>query len=523
MVDNIGNRFVATTPHSSFLLLFNASPKLHAVLQCPMRYYSTRNKSIAVNFSKAALAGLAPDGGLFVPEEIPQYPGVVLSSLGTMDYCDIAFETIKPYVRDEIPDAVLEDICHSAYPFAAPLVGVGDRLIVELFHGPTAAFKDFGARFMARAFAWLRRGEDSPLHILVATSGDTGGAVADGFFEVPGISVTVLYPKGRISPLQEQQIAGLGKNISALAVEGSFDDCQRLVKAALADENLKKEVTLSSANSINISRLIPQAAYYTAAAGRAFAGKTDPDGEATPRVSKASTRTSKANTLEFAAQFSRMGIPVTLCVPSGNFGNLTAGLYAMKMGAPIRRFIAATNINKTVPDYLASGEYQARISQATISNAMDVGAPSNFERMAAHCSWEEMRRIILGVSVSDNETRETITQVHNAAGYFLDPHSAVGWKGVDKLLANGLDAAGPIGVLSTAHPAKFSETVEPLLGPIPIPPSLANAMMRTVNSKTIPADVSILIDILKSAILHLSRMPIIEYGSGITQGASGSI
>jgi threonine synthase len=459
-----------------------------------MRYYSTRDKNIAVNFSVAALTGLAPDGGLFVPKEIPSYPKTVLSSLGTMDYRDIALETIKPYVRDEMSDAVLENIVCTAYPFTASLVSVGDRLVVELFHGPTAAFKDFGARFMAQSFAWLRRNEDKPLRILVATSGDTGGAVADGFFEVPGISVTVLYPKGRITPLQERQVAGLGKNISALAVEGSFDDCQRLVKAALADESLKKEMALSSANSINISRLIPQAAYYTAAAGRAFSGKTDPDGEATPR-------TSKACTLEFATQTPRIGIPITLCVPSGNFGNLTAGLYALKMGAPIQQFIAATNINKTVPDYLASGEYQARTSQATISNAMDVGAPSNFERMAAHFSWEEMQRIILGVSVSDDETRETISQVYNTAGYFLDPHSAVGWKGVDKLIANGINPTGPIGVLSTAHPAKFAETVEPLLGPIPVPASLANAMKRTVNSKTIPAEVSALIDMLRS--LHI--------------------
>ncbi|MCL1931735.1 MAG: threonine synthase, partial [Treponema sp.] len=239
-----------------------------------MRYYSTRNKNEAFSFAAAALTGLAPDGGLFVPEEIPPYPAATLSSLGTMDYRDIAFETIKPYVQGEIPDNVLGDIVQSAYPFTAPLVAVGSRLVLELFHGPTAAFKDFGARFMARAFAYLRRGEEKLLHILVATSGDTGGAVADGFFEVSGISVTVLYPKGRITGLQERQIAGLGKNISALAVEGSFDDCQRLVKAALADENLKKKMALSSANSINISRLIPQAVYYTAAAGRAFAGLT---------------------------------------------------------------------------------------------------------------------------------------------------------------------------------------------------------------------------------------------------------
>ena len=423
-----------------------------------MRFYSTKNKSDFFSFSAAALGGLAPDGGLFVPEEIPEYPKAVLSSLGTMDYCDIAFETIKPYVFKDIPDSVLEDIIRDAYPFNAPLVDVGGRLILELFHGPTAAFKDFGARFMARSFAYLRRNEDKPLRILVATSGDTGGAVADGFFEVPGISVTVLYPKGRITPLQEKQIAGLGGNITALAVEGSFDDCQCLVKAALADENLKKKTTLSSANSINISRLIPQIAYYSAAAGKAF--------------------------------------PITFCVPSGNFGNLTAGLYAMKMGAPIIQFIAATNINKTVPDYLSSGEYKARMSQVTISNAMDVGAPSNFERMTAHFSWEEMRKIILGICVSDDETRETISRVYNKEGYFLDPHTAVGWKAVDKLIMENKIPSGPIGILSTAHPAKFSETVVPLTGQIPVPPSLTRAMSRKVNSQVISADICELLEFI---------------------------
>ena len=376
-----------------------------------MRYFSTRNKNEVVNFACAALAGLAPDGGLFVPEEIPQYSQQARSSLGSMDFRDIAFETIKPYVHDSIPDNVLSDIIHSAFIFNAPLIPAADRFCVELFHGPTAAFKDFGARFMARAFSFLRRGEDRSLKILVATSGDTGGAVADGFFGVPGISVTVLYPKGRVTPLQERQIAGLGQNISAIAVEGSFDDCQRLVKAALADEGLKKRMALSSANSINISRLIPQAVYYSAAAGRAKAGLTDSDGDATPRVSLSDASSIAAN-----MKAPRPNRPVTLCVPSGNFGNLTAGLYAMKMGAPVDQFIAATNINKTIPDYLDSGEYLARNSQATISNAMDVGAPSNFERMSAHFSLEEMRRIIFGVHVTDEETRRTIKQVREQAG-----------------------------------------------------------------------------------------------------------
>ncbi len=440
-----------------------------------------------MSFAQAALTGLAQDGGLFVPEEIPQYSEQVRSSLGSMAFTDIAFETIKPYVNNEIPDNVLSDIVQSAFTFTAPFVPVADRYALELFHGPTAAFKDFGARFMARAFSYLRRGEDKSLRILVATSGDTGGAVADGFFDVPGIFVTVLYPKGRVSPLQERQIAGLGKNITALAVEGSFDDCQRLVKTALAEEVLKKRMALSSANSINISRLIPQAVYYSAAAGRAFAGLVDPDGESTPRIF-----TGKKD------HAAKSGLPVTLCVPSGNFGNLTAGLYAMKMGAPIKQFVAATNINKTFPDYLDSGEYLARVSQATISNAMDVGAPSNFERMSAHFSLGQMRKIILGVSVGDEETRQTIARVYEQTGYFLDPHSAVGWQGVDKLCANNKIEQGAIGILCTAHPAKFAETVEPLIGSPPMPTSLSNTMERKINAKVIPADTAALIDFLNS-------------------------
>ncbi|MDR0455077.1 MAG: threonine synthase [Treponema sp.] len=446
-----------------------------------MRYYSTRNKNEATGFSTAALTGLAPDGGLYIPEEIPQYSTAVRSSLGTMDYTDIAFETIYPWVKDDIPRPVLEEMVHSAYPFNAPLVVAGDRLVLELFHGPTAAFKDFGARFMARAFSYLRRAETKPLTILVATSGDTGGAVADGFFGVEGISVTVLYPKGRVSPLQERQIAGLKGNISALAVEGSFDDCQRLVKQAFGDADLKKRLCLASANSINISRLIPQAVYYAAAAGRAFAGQVDPDGEATPRRVQSGRGSAETRVP------SGRGEGITFCVPSGNFGNLTAGLYAWKMGAPIEKFIAATNINKTVPDYLESGTYEARLSQATLSNAMDVGAPSNFERMAAHFSWEEMRRLVMGISINDDETSETISEVFTRWGYYLDPHSAVGWRAVDKF-----QKAGKTVIALTAHPAKFAETVEPLTGPVPVPPSLKKAMDRNIEARTIRAELEAL-------------------------------
>jgi len=467
-----------------------------------MRFYSTRSKTEFTGFAKAALTGLAPDGGLYIPEVIPQFSNAVRSSLGTMSYAEIAFETIKPWVLDDIPSAVLEEIVYSAYPFGAPLISAAGRRVLELFHGPTAAFKDFGARFMARAFSYLRRGEGQPLTILTATSGDTGGAVADGFYGAEGISVTVLYPRGRISELQERQIAGLGKNISAVAVEGSFDDCQRLVKEAFVDQELKKRLVLASANSINVARLIPQIVYYAAAAGRASAGIIDQDCEATPRVNGGALRgggpTAEGGSGGFAQQ-SRSGggdlTPIVFSVPSGNFGNLTAGLHAYKMGAPIAHFIAATNANKTVPDYLESGSYRARPSKATLSNAMDVGAPSNFERMAAHFSLEEMRRLLTGISVSDAQTLETISQVF-ADGYCLDPHSAVGWKAAQMLEQPGKLAGANAIIVSTAHPAKFSEALGAIGKYVPVPPSLQKVMERRIVTTTIPAELNALKNVL---------------------------
>jgi len=447
-----------------------------------VRFYSTRSKNVSADFSVAALAGIAPDGGLYVPEDIPPLPAAVRSSLATMDFRDIAFEAAKPFATPDIPPAVLEELIHDAYPFGAPLVPAGDRLVLELFHGPTAAFKDFGARFMARVFAYLRRGEDRPLRILVATSGDTGGAVADGFFGVEGIRVTVLYPKGRVSPLQERQIAGLGGNVSALAVEGSFDDCQALVKAAFADPELSRKHALSSANSINVSRLIPQSFYYLAAAGKAAAGVWDPDGEATPRRPGAPERRPSA----------APGAPVVFCVPSGNFGNLTAGLYARRMGAPIARFVAATNANRTVPDYLESGKYEPRPSIATISNAMDVGAPSNFERMAAAYSHAELAALLSGASVDDDSTRAAIERVYAKTGYALDPHGAVGWEAMDRVEARERLQGHLAVVLATAHPAKFAETVEPVIGPVRVPAALSRTMERTVTAETIPASLDAL-------------------------------
>jgi threonine synthase len=427
-----------------------------AVYNVRMRYYSTRNRNERYDFAKAAILGLAPDGGLFVPEEIPSLKPSVISSLGSMSFHDIAYETILPFVSPCITEAALSDIVNGAFTFEAPLAAVGERFALELFHGPTAAFKDFGARFMARAFAYIRRGEGRPLKILTATSGDTGGAVANGFYRVEGIEVTVFYPKGRVTPLQERQIAGLGGNISAIAVEGSFDDCQRLVKAALSDADLNKRLALSSANSINIARLIPQAVYYAAASG-ALRGR---------------------------------GIkrPSVFCVPSGNLGNLTAGMYAAKMGAPIDRFIAASNANKTFPEYLGCGTYTPHESVATISNAMDVGAPSNFERLSAHWDLGELRRMILGVFVDDDETRAAIAEVHGRYGYVLDPHGAVGWQAVTRLYDSGVLKDVCCTVLATAHPAKFAHIVEPLTGPVKPPQCLEEAMNMTVKSITIPPE-----------------------------------
>jgi threonine synthase len=400
-----------------------------------------------------------------------------------MPFNEAAFHTIKPFVDADIPDGALMDMVDAAFTFGAPVIPVADRAVLELFHGPTAAFKDFGARFMARTFAWLRRGEDRPLKILVATSGDTGGAVAGGFFGVLGITVTVLYPRGRVSPLQERQIAGLGGNISALAVEGSFDDCQRLVKAAFNDKTLRSRMELSSANSINIARLIPQAAYYASAAGKLEIGLSDSDGRATPRIG---TRYPD-----------RWAEPAVFAVPSGNFGNLTAGIYAMKMGAPIKSFVAATNANKTVPEYLESGVYKPRLSVATISTAMDVGEPSNFERLTAHFSHSELASFVRGVWVSDDETRAAIADVAANHGYILDPHGAVGWQAANKVAAVG-SSPNVFVVLATAPPAKFREIVEPIAGPftgpIATPLALSDVMEKKVMSTVIPPDTQALID-----------------------------
>ena len=399
-----------------------------------MMYTDTRDSSVRVDFKTAALEGMnAKTGGLFVPAVYPALNADFLRA--SPAFTEIAFEGAKLFTGDEIADDALRAIVQDAYPFCAPLVMLDERsAVLELFHGPTCAFKDFGARFMARVMAHFNRGENAPLHILVATSGDTGSAVGSAFLNVPGIDVTILFPKGKISLLQEKQLSTFTGNVRSLRVDGTFDDCQKLVKTAFTDEQARSLLRLSSANSINISRLLPQSFYYISAA--------------------LSVQNSGVM---------RNDAEITAVVPSGNFGNLTSGLIAQKMGAPLAGFIAATNANKTVPDWLASGKYEPRPSVQTLSNAMDVGAPSNFERMTAMYSFEEIKRVIKACWLSDQDTLAAIAQCRASHDYLLDPHGAVGY-GAWQRYKNG---HGFGVILETAHAAKFGETVQKACGEKP--------------------------------------------------------
>jgi threonine synthase len=417
-----------------------------------MRYVSTRGGSPPVALADALVRGLAPDGGLYVPDRVERWAPGDVADLPSMPIGEIGRRVLRPYVAGELDAAQLTALVNDALDFPMPLVEVEPGVCaLELFHGPTLAFKDVGARVMARLMAALGSG-DPPLTVLVATSGDTGSAVAHAFHGVAGTRVVALYPDGRVSPTQEAQLTmfnGPGTNVRAYAVAGSFDDCQRLVKGAFADNGLRRRVRLTSANSINVGRLLPQMIYYFLAA------KVDREVGPRPIVS----------------------------VPSGNFGNLTAGLMARRAGAPIARFVAATTINDVVPEYLRSGTFAPRRSVATLANAMDVGDPSNFERMR----WlfggdaDAMRAEVCGSVHTDEDVRATIGGVHQRCGYLLDPHSAIAYLG---LSARGPREApegkGPSGLfLATAHPAKFREIVEPIIGrSIPLPTRLAEALAR---------------------------------------------
>jgi len=424
-----------------------------------MNYISTRNKTESTAFGIALRQGLADDGGLFVPDAIPVLKDAFFEQISHNSDHDIAAMVLKPFLSDEMSAATVNKIVRQAFNFEVPLVHLHDHIyILELFHGPTLAFKDFGARFMSRTFSVLRQKDDQDLTILVATSGDTGSAVAQGFYNVEGINVCLLYPSGKVSILQEQQLTTAGGNVTALEIEGSFDDCQEIVKKAFSDHHLNERLALSSANSINIGRLLPQMVYYA---------------------------------IGYAQLKKKSKQKPVFCVPSGNFGNLTAGIMLHFMGMPAERFIAATNINDVVPNYLETGIYEPKKSQRTISNAMDVGRPSNMERIKYLFGddLDVMRKKIWGCRVEDEQTKNVIRQVFKDTGYVLDPHTAVGYAAVKEYAAQHKRGSHPHIILGTAHPAKFRDIVEPLLNSsITLPPQLEEALQKDKQSIKMEAD-----------------------------------
>lgn len=409
------------------------------------------------------MKGLPDDNGLYMPEVIPTLPASFLNNLSNFSFEEISYRVSSAILGGAIPEEELMNIIQNAINFPAPVVKLDDqKYILELFHGPSLAFKDFGARFMAQLMSYFNRGEDKELTILVATSGDTGGAVAAGFYQTPGIRVIILYPSGKVSHLQEKQLTTLGKNIFALEIDGNFDDCQHLVKTAFLDTELNQKLRLSSANSINIARLIPQSFYY----------------------------------FEAFKQLPTGGDPIVFSIPSGNFGNLTAGLFAKKMGLPIHHFIAATNANDVIPAYLSTGEYHPRPSVPTLSNAMDVGNPSNFARMldlhpdTDDCStWNNMQNQISGYAFDDKTTAQAMEEIYEKYGYTIDPHGAVGFLALKEYQLANPNTRGII--LETAHPAKFIDDVQSILGhQIEIPEKLAILVDRKKEATPMPVSFS---------------------------------
>ncbi|HIB04594.1 MAG TPA: threonine synthase [Candidatus Marinimicrobia bacterium] len=409
-----------------------------------MRFYSTKGNSPYVGFKDALFKGLAPDGGLYMPESIFVLENDFFRS--DLSFPDLAVEMIHPFSNEDLPKNELKDICKAAFDFPVPIMKLNDHnSVLELFHGPTLAFKDFAARFMARTMAYFLEHNIQELTILVATSGDTGSAVANGFFGVEGIKVIILYPSTKVSAIQEKQLTTLGGNITALEIEGTFDDCQRMVKDAFRDDDLRKRRFLSSANSINIARLLPQSVYY------AWAWKQCGENE-----------------------------PVIFSVPSGNFGNLTGGLLAKKMGVPVEKFIAATNSNDVFPKYLNNGIVSEQDAVQTISNAMDVGVPSNLERIQNlfHNDINQVKADISSWCFSDETTRHAIQTTKKKSSYLVDPHTAVGILGLEKYRKETQSISKGI-ILSTAHPGKFAEAIEPIIGEkTALPKSLQLALKK---------------------------------------------
>jgi len=434
-----------------------------------VKYYSTNKESPIVDFKEATIKGQAPDKGLYFPEVIPQVDKELINKIESTSNEEIAFRVIKPYVGNTIDDESLFQIVSETVNFPIPLVEVNDKISsLELFHGPTLAFKDVGARFMSRCLGhFLSQNTESSIKrnvtVLVATSGDTGGAVANGFYDVEGVDVIILYPSGKVSPVQEKQLTTLGKNIKALEVQGTFDDCQQMVKQAFTDKDFKEKLFLTSANSINVARWLPQQFYYF------FAYK----------------------------QWKEKNNPPVISVPSGNFGNICAGILAMQSGLPIKHFIAACNANDIVSEYLDSEKLIPRQSVTTLSNAMDVGNPSNFVRILEifHHQFPELKSKLSSYSISDKETMKTIAEVYQKENYILDPHGAVGYLSLQRYLNDNPNEKGIF--LETAHPVKFPEAVEKATGHfISIPDSLLPIMKKDKLSIVIPADYSALKDFL---------------------------
>jgi threonine synthase len=413
-----------------------------------MKYYSTSKNTQNVPLKEAVIKGLASDKGLFMPERIEKFEPLFFEIIQNLSFQEIAFEVAKKFFGEDVDEASLKEIVYDTLQFDCPLVKIRENIwSLELFHGPTLAFKDVGARFMARLLNYFLTGNDQQVYVLVATSGDTGSAVANGFLGVEGIHVHVLYPKGKVSKIQESQFTTLGQNITALEVEGTFDDCQHLVKTAFSDEELNKKMLLTSANSINVARFLPQAFYYF----NAYA-----------LLKKQGMLQNKE---------------LVVSVPSGNFGNLTAGLFAREMGLPVSQFLAANNENDVVYEYLKTGKYAPRPSVETIANAMDVGTPSNFDRILDlyNHSYKKISSVLKGFRYSDEQIRKTIKEVFEQTGYLCDPHGACGFMALKDFLK-----PEQLGIfLETAHPAKFTETVEAVIGKgnVPMPAKLAEFMV----------------------------------------------
>ena len=431
-----------------------------------MKYYSLNKQSPTVDFATATILGQAPDKGLYFPDTIPQVSKELIKNIEEYSNEAIAFEVIAPYIGDSIPKAELERIVNETVNFDIPLVKITDDIFsLELFYGPTLAFKDIGARFMSRCLGYFvthsasLRDSKEKITVLVATSGDTGGAVANGFYNVEGVEVVILYPSGKVSSVQEKQLTTLGNNIHALEVDGTFDECQQMVKTIFADVELNKQVKLTSANSINVARWLPQQFYYY------YLYKQWKDKAKLPVVT----------------------------VPSGNFGNICAGLLAQHSGLPIKHFIAACNVNDTVPDFLRTGNYQPKKAVPTISNAMDVGDPSNFVRIMEIFQQQlnGLKNTLTGYTISDEETKSTLKAVYQNHKYLLDPHGAVAYNALEQYLSQNENSKGVI--LETAHPVKFYDVIEPIINEtVPVPDSVAEQIKKKKLSTKISADVAAL-------------------------------